>query len=94
MSKRVGRLAALAALVIAGGVYAQGMIPDMVANKVIRKYQSSSCEQLWERKGQPKSQEEERAVNFLRSDTQARIAFIDKVAGPIANKMVECGMIP
>jgi hypothetical protein len=94
MSKRVGRFAMLAALVIAGGVYAQGMILDLVANKVIQKYQSSSCEQLWEKKGQRRSQEEERAVNFLRNDTQARIAFIDKVAGPIANKMVECGMIP
>jgi hypothetical protein len=95
MSKPVVRFAVLAAaLVIAGGVVAQGMILDMVANKVIQKYQSSSCEQLWEKKGQPKSQEEERAVNFLRNDTQARVAFIDKVAAPIANKMFECGMIP
>jgi len=95
MSKRVVRYAVLAAaLVIAGGVVAQGMILDMVANKVIQKYQSSSCEQLWEKKGQPKSQEEERAVNFLRNDPQARVAFIDKVAASIANKMFECGMIP
>ncbi len=94
MSKRVVRFAVLAALVIAGGVAAQGMILDMVANKVIQKYQSSSCEQLWEKKSQPKSQEEERAVNFLRNDPRARVAFIDKVAAPIANKMFECGMIP
>jgi len=33
-------------------------------------------------------------VNFLRNDPQARFAFIDKVAAPIANKMFECGMIP
>ena len=32
----------------------------MVANKVIQKYQTSSCEQLWEKKGQPKSPEERR----------------------------------
>jgi hypothetical protein len=95
MRKRVVRFAVLAAaLVIAGGVVAQGMILDMVANKVIQKYQGSSCEQLWEKKGQPKSQEEERAVNFLRNDPQARIAFVDKVAAPIVNKMFECGMIP
>ena len=66
----------------------------MVANKVIQKYQTSSCEQLWQQKGQPKSPEEEKAVNFLRNDPQARTAFINQVAGPIANKMFECGMIP
>jgi hypothetical protein len=66
----------------------------MVVNKVIGKYQTASCEQLWEQKGQPKSPEEQRAVNFLRNDPQARVAFIDKVAAPIANKMFECGMIP
>ena len=87
MSKRFVRFVVLTVLVIAGGVaVGQGPILDMVANKVIQKYQSSSCEQLWEKKGQPKSQEEERAVNFLRNDPQARIAFI--------NKMFECGMIP
>jgi len=70
------------------------MILDMVANKVIGKYQSASCEQLWQQKGEPKSQEEQRAVQFLRDDPQARTAFINKVAGPIVNKMFECGMIP
>jgi hypothetical protein len=94
MSKRVYPFAAVAVLVIAGGAAAQGPILDMVANKVIGKYQHATCEQLWEQKGQPKSEEEQRAVQFLRSDPQARIAFIDKVAGPIVNKLFECGMIP
>jgi hypothetical protein len=94
MSKCFVRIAVLAALVIAGGVAAQGLILDMVADKVIQKYQSSSCEQLWAKKGQPESQEEQRAVNFLRNDPQARTAFLNRVAGPIANKMFECGMIP
>ncbi len=65
-----------------------------VADKVIGKYQSASCEQLWQQKGQPKSEEEQRAVQFLKNDPQARTAFINKVAAPIANKMFECGMIP
>ena len=95
MNRRVVfRFAVLAALVIAGGVAAQGMILDMVAQKVIGKYQSASCEQLWQQKGEPKSQEEQRAVQFLRNDPQARTAFINQVAGPIVNKMFECGMIP
>ena len=46
----------------------KGMILDMVANKVIQKYQTASCEQLWQQKGQPKSPEEQKAVQFLRND--------------------------
>ena len=69
-------------------------IMDKIADKVIQKYQSSTCEQLWQQKGQPKSEEEQRAVQFLRNDPQARTAFINQVAAPIANKMFECGMIP
>jgi hypothetical protein len=81
-------------LLVAGLAVGQGMILDMVANKVINKYQSATCEQLWQQKGQPKSPEEQKAVNFLRNDPQARQAFFDKVAAPIVNKMFECGMIP
>jgi hypothetical protein len=94
MNKRVVRFAVLAALVIAGGVAAQGRILDMVAQKVIGKYQSASCEQLWQQRGEPKSEEEQRVVQFLRNDPQARTAFVNQVAGPIVNKMFECGMIP
>jgi hypothetical protein len=94
MNKRVYSLAALAALAVAGTVGGQGLIMDMVANKVIGKYQSATCEQLWQQKGEPKSQEEQRAINFLRNDPQARTEFINKIAGPVVNKMFECGMVP
>jgi hypothetical protein len=94
MSKRAVSYAVLAALAIAGGVAGQGRILDMVANKVVTKYQNASCEQLWQQKGQPKSPEEQKAVQFLHNDPQARTAFINQVAAPIANKMFECGMIP
>ena len=82
------------ALIVAGVVSAQGMILDMVADKVISKYQGSTCEQLWQQKQQPKSAEEQKAIQFLKNDPQARTAFINKIAGPMANKMFECGMIP
>jgi hypothetical protein len=94
MNKRICALVGVTALGVAAIAGGQGMIMDMVANKVIQKYQSSSCEQLWEKKGQPKSPEEQKAVNFLRNDPQAREAFFNKVSGPIVNKMFECGMIP
>jgi hypothetical protein len=69
---------------------------DMVANKVIQKYQNFSCEQLWEKKSQkaPPSPQEQNAINLLKGDPQMREAFINKVAAPIANKMFDCGMIP
>jgi hypothetical protein len=69
---------------------------DKVADKIILKYQQSTCEQLWMKKSEkaPPSAEEQKAIAFLKSDPQMRAAFISKVAPPIANKMFECGMIP
>ena len=94
MKKYIFPLSVLAPLLVAGWVGAQGLIMDMVANKVVTKYQTASCEQLWQQKGEPKSQEEQRAVQFLKNDPQARTAFINKIAGPVVNKMFECGMVP
>ncbi|HEX7270986.1 MAG TPA: hypothetical protein VF420_02420 [Casimicrobiaceae bacterium] len=86
---------AAVAVVAAGAVYAQQFpILDRVAGKVVQKYQSSSCEQLWQKKGQPKSPEEQRVIGLLQSDPAMRTEFINRVAAPIANKMFECGMIP
>jgi hypothetical protein len=71
-------------------------IMDKVADKVILKYQQSSCEQLWIKKSEktPPTLEEQKAIAFLKSDPQMRVAFINKIAPPIANKMFDCGMIP
>ena len=83
------------AAIAAGVVYAQQFpILDAVANKVVQKYQSSTCEQLYEKKSQPKSPEEQRVIGLLKSDPAMRTEFINRVAAPIANKMFECGMIP
>jgi len=69
-------------------------IMNMLADQVIQRYQQSTCEQLWEKKGEPKSARAQEAIQLLHNDPQMRQAFIDKVAAPIANKMFECGMIP
>ena len=69
---------------------------DAVAGKLVQKYQTSTCEQLWEKKAQkaaPKP-EEQRVIQLLHNDSQMRTEFINRVAAPIANKMFECGMIP
>lgn len=76
----------------------QHPVMDAIANKIIQKYQGSTCEQLWQEKAQaknkPKSTQEQEAIGILRNDPQMRAAFINKVAPPIANKMFDCGMIP
>ena len=82
---------ALTYLSIAGAQYP---ILDTIADKVVQKYEQSSCAQLWEKKGQPKSPREQEAIQILRNDPNRRAAFINRVAAPIANKMFECGMIP
>jgi hypothetical protein len=71
-------------------------ILDAVADKVVQRYQASTCEQLWEKKSQkaPPKPEEQRLIQMLHGDPDMRAAFINKVAAPIANKMFECGMIP
>jgi len=94
MIKRLVASAAIAAVVYAGFAVAQFPVLDMVADKVIQKYQSASCQQLWQGKGQPKSAEEQRVITLLRNDPQMQQAFINKVAAPIANKMFSCGLIP
>ena len=71
---------------------------DIVAQKIIDKYNNSICVQLATANSE-KPQGEEAAmkakvVAALKADPQMRQAFMNKVAAPIANKMFECGMIP
>jgi hypothetical protein len=92
---RLGLLTVPAVMLLAGLASAQQYpILDRVAQKVIQKYQNSSCEQLAQRRGQPPSPESQRVIRFLRTDPQMRVYFINQVAAPIANKLFDCGLIP
>jgi len=84
------------ALLLAGAAVtvAQHPLLDRVAGKVIQKYQQSTCEQLWQQKGEPKPEMEQEFIQLLQSDPQLRTEFINRVAAPIANRLFECGMIP
>ena len=88
----------LAAVLLSGALPAAGgqqyPMLDMVVNKVIQKYQTSTCQQLAADKAAPPSDMERRAVELMRQDPKLRKAFFDKVAAPIVNKLFECGMIP
>src|SRR5262245_66518462 len=96
MSLVVFSLCAAAACSAVGEAQATPQYPvlDAVTNKVILKYQQSSCEQLWQKKSEPPSAEQQKVMSLLRSDPQMRAAFINRVAAPIANKMFDCGLIP
>ena len=93
MTRRFLKYALLPAAFLAGIAAAQYPILDMVADRVVEKYQSASCEQLWQNRGKH-SEREMQAVQMLRGDPQARTHFLNRIAGPVMNKMFECGMIP
>jgi hypothetical protein len=100
MRRRAALLAVVPVLLSVGLASAQESYPIMerVAQKVIDKYQTASCQQLAQQKKQPptgeKAQMEQRAVQILRNDPQMRTEFLNRVAAPIANKLFECGLIP
>jgi len=94
VSKLIGVAVGILALLVAGAASAQGMLLDVAADKVIKKYQTATCDELKAQKNEPPTDKEKEAIQFLRNDSQARIAFINKIAAPVLNKMFDCGMIP
>ena len=94
MMKRSYLFVLAATLLLANAADAQYPLLDMIAQKVIQKYQQSTCEQLWQQKNEPKPPMEQEVIQKLRSDPQMSAEFINRVAAPVANKMFQCGMIP
>jgi hypothetical protein len=94
VNKSIGAVVFVSALIVAGGVAAQGMLVDAVADKVIKKYEAASCDQLKALKAEAPSEKEKIALDLLKADPKARVAFVDKIAAPVLNKMFECSMIP
>ncbi|MGH8701233.1 MAG: hypothetical protein ACREVR_08705 [Burkholderiales bacterium] len=96
MFKRI-RPYALATVLLAGAVVAYSQpypFLDVVVQKVVQKYQTSTCQQIAADKAAPPSDIEKRAVDMMRKDPQLRKLFLDQVSAPIVNKLFECGMIP
>jgi hypothetical protein len=94
VSKLIGVGVFVLAVIVAGAVAAQSMLVDAAADKVIAKYQAASCDQLKAQKSEPPGEKEKIALDLLRDDPKARVAFVDKIAAPVLNKMFECNMIP
>jgi hypothetical protein len=96
VTKRTPLFALILALLYLGVASAQYPVMDQIANQVIQKYQSSTCEQLWLKKAEkaPPTARQKEVLQALQNNPQMRAAFITKIAAPIANKMFNCGMIP
>jgi hypothetical protein len=94
MSRSIGAIVFVSALIVAGGVAAQGALVDAAADKVIKKFEAATCDQLKAQKNEAPSEKEKIALDLLRDDPKARVAFIDKIAAPVLNKMFECSIIP
>jgi len=98
MNKSSLMLGLLAATLMTSAATAQPYpMVDAVANKIIQKYQTATCQQLWEEKAQgkkPPGEMEQRAIAMLKQDAGMRAEFFNKISAPIVTKMFECGMIP
>jgi hypothetical protein len=96
MTKRSWLIGLLLALLYVTVAVAQHPVVDAVANKVVAKYQSSSCQQLMEQKAQkqPPSAGEQKAMELLKTDPQMRHEFVGIVADQVVDKLIQCGMIP
>jgi len=87
-------------ILVASGALAADTHPmlDKIADKVVQKYKTSSCDQLAAarvHKGTGQREEmEQKFVRLLHEDAQMRQEFLNRVAAPIANKLFECDLIP
>ena len=88
----------VAAVLVSGTIVAvnaqMGPLASKIADKVIEKYQTSTCQQIAADKAAPPSDMEKKAIEELRKDPKLRQAFLNKVAPAVVNKLFDCGMIP
>jgi hypothetical protein len=94
MNRAIGTAVFASVMVVAGAAVSQGVLVDAAADKVIKKFESATCEELKAQKNEAPSEKEKIALDLLRDDPKARVAFIDKIAAPVLNKMFECSIIP
>jgi hypothetical protein len=94
MSRSIATAVFASAMVVAGAVAAQGVLVDAAADKVIKKFEAATCDEIKAQRKEPPSEKEKIALDLLRDDPKARVAFIDKIAAPVLNKLFECSIIP
>jgi len=94
MSRTVWVVVVIVAVVAIGGWASRSRTVDFAADEVISKFQVANCEQLKAQKDEPPTIIKKLAISVLHDDEKVRVAFIDKIAAPVLNKMIECGMAP
>ncbi|MET0166705.1 MAG: hypothetical protein ABW318_17080 [Vicinamibacterales bacterium] len=94
MSKTVWVIVIALVVVVGAGWAMRGKVVDLAADEVIKKFQGATCEQLKAQKDEPPTMMKKAAISMLRDEPQVRVTFIDKIAAPVLNKMIECGMAP
>ena len=87
-------VAVLAAVAPLTANAALGPMANTIADQVIKKYQTSTCQQIAVDKATPPNDMAKKAIAELKQDPALRQEFLNKVSGPIVNKLFECGMIP
>lgn len=69
-------------------------IVDAAANAVVGEVQSESCAEFANTLKNRKSGSSGGMKGMMKSDPAARARFVNRVAGPLVNKMIDCDLIP
>ena len=72
-------------------------IMNQAATDLVNKIQTESCSEFAASLKKAKSNSSSgssKAGSTLKSDPAARAQFVNKVAGPLVNKMIDCDMMP
>lgn len=71
-------------------------VVDDVANQMVSTIQTDSCPEFASMLKQQKSGSSNsgKASGMMKKDPAARQRFVNKVAGPLLNKMIDCDLIP
>jgi hypothetical protein len=71
-------------------------VVDDVANQIVAQIENDSCPQFEAmlKQGKSGSSNSSKAGGMMKSDPAMRQRFVDKVAGPLVNKMIDCGLLP
>jgi hypothetical protein len=75
----------------------KNQIVDMVASKMVTQIQTDSCPEFAAMLKNAKSSsgsDSSKAGGIMKNDPAARQRFINKVAGPLLNKMIDCDLLP
>lgn len=70
---------------------------DDAANQLVTTIQGDSCPEFASMLKQRKSgggSNSNRASGMMKQDPAMRARFVNKVAGPLVNKMIDCDMLP